>query len=47
MGLMAIYPGPNLSKPAPGHKIYPYLLGNVEIERVAVGFCIYEGKSVG
>ena len=34
MGLMAIYPGPNLSKPAPGHKIYPYLLRNVAIERV-------------
>lgn len=29
MGLVAIYPGPNLSKPAPGHKIYPYLLRNV------------------
>ena len=34
MGLMAIYPGPNLSKPAPGHKIYPYLLRGVEVERV-------------
>ena len=29
MGLVAIFPGPNLSKPAPGHKIYPYLLRNV------------------
>jgi putative transposase len=29
MGLAAIYPGPNLSKPAPGHQVYPYLLGNV------------------
>ena len=29
MGLVAVYPGPNLSKPAPGHKIYPYLLRNV------------------
>jgi len=26
MGLEAIYPKPNLSKPAPDHKIYPYLL---------------------
>ncbi len=34
MGLMAIYPGRNLSRPAPGHKIYPYLLRNVAIERV-------------
>ena len=33
MGLMAIYPKPNLSKPAPGHKIYPYLLKGVEITR--------------
>jgi putative transposase len=29
MGLVAIFPGPNLSQPAPGHKIYPYLLQNV------------------
>jgi putative transposase len=29
MGLAAIYPGPNLSKPAPGHQTYPYLLRNV------------------
>jgi putative transposase len=33
MGLEAIYPKPNLSKPAPGHKIYPYLLRGVEIVR--------------
>lgn len=29
MGLVAIYPGPTLSQPAPGHQIYPYLLRNV------------------
>ena len=29
MGLAAIFPGPRLSQPAPGHKIYPYLLRNV------------------
>lgn len=34
MGLMAIYPGRNLSRPAPGHKIYPYLLRGISIERV-------------
>ena len=34
MGLQAITPGPHTSKPAPGHKIYPYLLRGVEIERV-------------
>ena len=27
MGMMAIYPKRRLSLPAPGHKIYPYLLG--------------------
>jgi len=34
MGLQAITPGPHTSKPAPGHKIYPYLLRNVDVERV-------------
>jgi len=34
MGLQAITPGPHTSKPAPGHKIYPYLLRNVSIEQV-------------
>ena len=34
MGLAAIYPGPRLSSPAPGHRIYPYLLRGVPIERV-------------
>jgi putative transposase len=34
MGLQAITPGPHTSKPAPGHTIYPYLLRNVDIERV-------------
>lgn len=33
MGLMAVYPKPNLSKPAPGHKIYPYLLRGLPITR--------------
>jgi len=26
MGIEAIYPGPNTSKPHPDHKIYPYLV---------------------
>jgi putative transposase len=30
MGLEAIYPKPNLSKPAPEHKVYPYLLRGVQ-----------------
>ena len=32
--LQAITPGPHTSKPHPEHKIYPYLLRGVEIERV-------------
>ena len=34
MGLQAITPGPHTSKPCPGHKIYPYLLRGVDIERL-------------
>lgn len=34
MGIEAVYPKPNLSQPAEGHKIYPYLLRGVPIERV-------------
>jgi putative transposase len=33
MGLKAIYRHPRTSKPAPGHKIYPYLLGGMKITR--------------
>jgi putative transposase len=33
LGLEAIYPRPRTSKPAPGHKIYPYLLKGLEIIR--------------
>ena len=33
MGIAAIYRRPNTSKPAPGHKIYPYLLRNLPIMR--------------
>ncbi len=33
MGLKAIYRRPRTSKPAPGHKIYPYLLSGMEITR--------------
>ena len=33
MGIEAIYRRPNTSKPAPGHKIYPYLLRKLTIER--------------
>jgi putative transposase len=33
MGLRAIYPGPNLSKRARQHAVYPYLLRGLKIER--------------
>jgi putative transposase len=33
MGLKAIYRRPRTSKPAPGHKIYPYLLNGLKITR--------------
>lgn len=33
MGIEAIYRRPNTSKPAPGHKVYPYLLKNLAIVR--------------
>jgi putative transposase len=34
LGIEAIYAKPNLSKPAPGHRIYPYLLRGMKIDRV-------------
>ena len=34
MGLEAIYRKPNTSKPAPEHRIYPYLLKGVAVDRV-------------
>ena len=33
MGIEALYRRPNTSKPAPGHKIYPYLLRGVKVEK--------------
>ena len=33
MGIEALYRRPNTSKPAPGHKIYPYLLRGLIIDR--------------
>ena len=33
MGIEALYQKPRLSKPHPGHKIYPYLLRGVEVTR--------------
>ncbi len=33
MGIQAIHPGPKTSKPHPQHKIYPYLLRSLDINR--------------
>jgi putative transposase len=33
LGIEAHYPKPHLSRPAPGHEVYPYLLRGVTIER--------------
>jgi len=33
MGITALYRRPNTSKPAPGHRVYPYLLRGVTVER--------------
>jgi putative transposase len=39
MGLAAIYQRPNTSKAAAAHKVYPYLLGGIAIERVNQVWC--------
>ena len=39
MGLRAIYRRPRTSKPAPGNKIYPYLLNGMEITRPNQVWC--------
>lgn len=33
MGISALYRKPNTSKPEPGHKVYPYLLRSLKVER--------------
>lgn len=39
MGIEAIYPKKNLSRPHPGHKIYPYLLRGLCIDRPNMVWC--------
>jgi len=39
LGLAAIYPRPNTSKPTAAHRIYPYLLRGLAIERVNQVWC--------
>ena len=33
MGIEALYRRPNTSKPAPGHKVFPYLLRGIQVDR--------------
>ncbi len=39
MGLESVAPKPNTSRPAPQHKIYPYLLRGLEIDRADQVWC--------
>jgi putative transposase len=39
MAIAALGPKPRTSKPAPGHKIFPYLLGGLAIERSNEVWC--------
>lgn len=39
MGIEAIYPAPRLSEPGKGHKVYPYLLRDLSIERSNQVWC--------
>ena len=34
LGIEAVYPKPKLSQPGEGHKVYPYLLRGMQVERV-------------
>src|SRR6059036_1465136 len=39
IGLVAVYQRPNTSKPAAAHKVYPYLLGGLSIDRINQVWC--------
>ena len=39
MGISAIYQKPNTSKAEPGHKVYPYLLRNMEVTKPNQVWC--------
>jgi putative transposase len=40
MAIEAVYRRPNTSKPTPGHKIYPYLLRGLTIDRANQVWCM-------
>jgi len=39
MGIAALYPKKGTSRPGKGHKIYPYLLRGLEINRPGQVYC--------
>ena len=39
MGLSAVQPPPRTSSPAPGHRVYPYLLGGVDVVEPDHAWC--------
>ena len=39
MGLTALYPKPRTTQPAPGHRIYPYLLRDMTVDRPNQVWC--------
>ncbi|WP_083274945.1 IS3 family transposase [Novosphingobium resinovorum] len=39
MGIVALGPKPRTTKPAPGHKVFPYLLRGLAIERPNQVWC--------
>jgi len=46
MGIEAIYPKPNTSKPNYQNKTYPYLLGSLEIDRPNPGCLKTSSKEI-
>jgi putative transposase len=41
MGLVSVAPKPNTSRPAPTHKVYPYLLTGLETTRANQVWCAH------
>ena len=39
MGMEAVYRKPRTSEPNPGHRVYPYLLRDVEVDRANMAWC--------
>ena len=39
MGISAVYPKPRLGKPHPEHRIYPYLLRDLSVDRPNQVWC--------